>query len=86
MRSTERRSWSRLPETAPQPMPHRWTHLWEQEFDRLEGLEQDYMLHPFHWGHVDRWFDPEMPERVVDPWLAHLACVAHAPVLDAQTR
>ena len=73
--------WSRVRTVSPRPMPLRWTHLWEQEFESVAGLEQDYMSSPFHWGYVDRWFDPEMPERIVDLWLAHLACPEHAPVL-----
>lgn len=73
--------WSRIRTRPPSPMETRWTHLWEQEFDSAAGLEVDYMSAPCHWGLVDRWFDPEMPERVVDLWLAHLACPASAPVL-----
>jgi hypothetical protein len=73
--------WSRVREVAPRPMPLRWTHLWEQEFETASGLEQDYMSSPCHWGYVDRWFDPEMPDRIVDLWLSHLACPEHAPVL-----
>jgi hypothetical protein len=51
----------------------RWTHVWEQEFDNLRGLEGDYMMHPVHWGLVDGWFDPECPQRIVDPFLIHAA-------------
>jgi hypothetical protein len=49
----------------------KWTHIWEQEFDDVTGLEGGYMLHPIHWGLVDGWFDPECPQRIVDPWLIH---------------
>ncbi len=59
----------------------RWTHLWEQEFETVDGLHIDYMSSPIHWGLVDRWFDVEMPDRIVDPWLAHLACPATESVL-----
>jgi hypothetical protein len=52
----------------------RWTHVWEQEFAALEGLAHDYMVHPYHWAWVDRWFDPESPERIVDLELAHVFC------------
>lgn len=58
-----------------------WTHLWEQEFEGLPGLEVDYMSSPCHWGFIDRWFDPEMPDQIVDIRLAHLACRETAPVL-----
>ncbi len=50
-----------------------WTHVWEQEFDDVQGLEGPYMTHPIHWGLVDAWFDPECPQRIVDPLLIHAA-------------
>ncbi len=50
-----------------------WTHVWEQEFDEVAGLEGEYMVHPIHWGLVDGWFDPECPQRIVDPFLIHAA-------------
>ncbi|MEN0137687.1 MAG: Dabb family protein, partial [Rhodococcus sp. (in: high G+C Gram-positive bacteria)] len=37
----------------------RWTHVWEQEYADLGGLSGPYMTHPYHWAHIDRWFDPE---------------------------
>lgn len=51
-----------------------WTHLWQQEFNELGGLLGDYMTSPYHWGLVDRWFDPEMPEHVVAGDFAHVFC------------
>jgi hypothetical protein len=51
-----------------------WTHVWEQEYDDLGGLAGAYMLHPCHWSHVDRWFDPEDPDWLVDPVLCHSFC------------
>jgi hypothetical protein len=51
----------------------RWTHVWEQEFVDVTGLEGEYMVHPVHWGLVDGWFDPECPQRIVDPMLIHAA-------------
>lgn len=50
-----------------------WTHVWEQEFDDIGGLEGEYMIHPIHWGLVDGWFDPECPQRIVAPFLIHAA-------------
>lgn len=52
--------------------PSRWTHAWEQEYETLDGLQRDYMLHPYHWASVDRWFDPEMPDRIVELDLVHV--------------
>ncbi|MGH8447111.1 MAG: Dabb family protein [Solimonas sp.] len=51
-----------------------WSHVWEQRYDTLAGLAGDYMLHPYHWAHVDRWFDPESPDWIVDPHLCHSFC------------
>lgn len=73
--------WSRVRTVSPNPMATRWTHLWEQEFETMGGLAEDYMSSPCHWGYIDRWFDPEMPDRIVDLWLAHLSCLETAPVL-----
>lgn len=44
-----------------------WTHVWEQEYDDIGGLLGPYMLHPYHWAFIDRWFDHECPD-----WLANL--------------
>ena len=59
----------------------RFTHAWEQEYASLDGLTGEYMLHPFHWTTVDAWFDPEVPDHVVDPELAHLFASYAGPVL-----
>ncbi|MEV0685846.1 Dabb family protein [Nocardia sp. NPDC050378] len=52
-----------------------WTHVWEQEFTDLAGLDGAYLMHPVHWAHVDRWFDPEHPEVVVRDRICHSFCV-----------
>ncbi|GAB2546514.1 Dabb family protein [Nocardia heshunensis] len=59
----------------------RWTHVWEQEFADPDGLNGDYLLHPYHWTHVDRWFDAEIPGAIVEPAIAHLYRWADGPVL-----
>lgn len=59
----------------------RWTHVWEQEFATLDDLTGPYMRHPYHWGHVDRWFDAEAPERIVDADLCHSASVIRSSVI-----
>jgi hypothetical protein len=61
-----------------------WTHVWEQEYDDLAGLSGPYMLHPCHWSEVDRWFDPEEPDWLIDPLLCHSFCETDAPVIGAQ--
>lgn len=71
------RSWS-LSRTTGRS---RWTHAWEQEYETLDGLTGEYMLHPFHWTTVDGWFDAEVPDHVVGPVLAHLYAAHAGPVL-----
>lgn len=51
-----------------------WTHIWEQEYQTLNGLTDDYMNHPYHWSHIDRWFDPECNCRIVGPKICHSFC------------
>ena len=46
---------------SPKAGPDRWTHVWEQEFQTLDGFKNDYMTHPFHYGVVDPYFDPDGP-------------------------
>ncbi|GAB2466956.1 hypothetical protein GCM10027082_18200 [Comamonas humi] len=50
-----------------------WTHVWQQEFAHVGDLQGEYLAHPFHWGWVDRWFDPEFPEWTVDA-ISHAFC------------
>lgn len=59
----------------------RWTHVWEQEYAGVEGLLGPYMMHPYHWARIDRWFDPECPERIVDARLCHSFCALEASIL-----
>ncbi|WP_380871405.1 stress responsive protein [Sphingomonas sp. DBB INV C78] len=58
-----------------------WTHVWEQEYPDLDGLNGPYMLHPVHWAHVERWFDPEYTEHLVDPVLVHTFCAIDKGVI-----
>lgn len=48
-----------------------WTHVWEQEYADIGGLFGPYMLHPYHWALIDRWFDPECPDWIVNTTLCH---------------
>lgn len=48
-----------------------WTHIWEQEFADVAGLNGPYMMHPIHFAHIDRWFDTESHDWIVDPLLCH---------------
>jgi hypothetical protein len=77
------RNWSlaRLRALGPTKPRVGWTHAWEQEFEQLEGLLEDYMASPYHWGYLDGWYDPEMPHCIMDPDLAHLYCPATQNVL-----
>jgi stress responsive alpha/beta barrel protein len=57
-----------------------WTHLFSQRFTDLEGLSGPYLMHPIHWAHVDRWFDPECPEFIVRERVCHSFCAVGTPV------
>jgi hypothetical protein len=58
-----------------------WTHVWEQEYENLGGLQGAYMLHPHHWGHVDRWYDPECTVWMIDNHLCHSFCDFNGSVI-----
>ena len=58
-----------------------WTHVWEQEYADLGGLMGPYMLHPYHWASIDRWFDPECPDWIVNVRLCHSFAMLGAAVL-----
>lgn len=58
-----------------------WTTVWEQEYRDLDGLNGPYMMHPVHWAHVERWFDTEYTEHLVDPILVHTFCAIQRPVI-----
>ena len=60
---------------------HPWTHVWEQEYAALPGLVGTYLMHPDHFAHVDRWFDPEYPEFLVDPVLMNTFCPITSSVI-----
>jgi hypothetical protein len=60
-----------------------WTFVWEQEYADLTGLMNQYMMHPYHWAHIDRWFDPESTDWLVDPYLVHTFCATTRPVIGA---
>ncbi|NOV22184.1 Dabb family protein [Cupriavidus necator] len=53
--------------------PGTWTHVWQQEFASVDDLLGEYLMHPFHWGRVDRWFDPEFPQWTVEA-ISHAFC------------
>ena len=54
---------------APDCAP--WSFVWEQEYASLDGLNIDYMVHPHHCAHIDRWFDPESGAQIIDTALCH---------------
>jgi len=58
-----------------------WTHVWEQEYRTVEGLLNDYQGSPYHWGWVERWFDPEVPGHIVEIRLVHVFKAAEASIL-----
>jgi len=63
----------------------RWSYVWQQEFADLGDLQGEYLAHPYHWGWVDRWFDPEFPEWLVDS-IAHAFCPFDSSLLSLAQR
>jgi hypothetical protein len=61
-----------------------WTYVWEQEFASLDDLLGPYMMHPHHWAHIDRWFDPESGVQALDINLSHAFCAVPQSVLSAE--
>lgn len=51
-----------------------WTHVWEQEYEDISGLHGAYMMHPHHWAFIDRWYDPECTDWMIDNHLCHTFC------------
>ena len=51
-----------------------WTHVFTQRFTDVDGLMGPYLMHPIHWAHVDRWFDPECPDYIVRDRVCHSFC------------
>lgn len=51
-----------------------WTHVWEQDFADAGGLFGSYMMHPIHFAHIDRWFDTQSHDWIVDPELCSTYC------------
>jgi len=58
-----------------------WTHVWQQEFEQVDDLLGEYMLHPYHWAWVDRWFDPEQRGQIVCGRLSHAFCAIDTSIL-----
>jgi len=52
----------------------RWTHVWQQEYQQLDDLVGEYLIHPYHWGWVDHYFDLESPGCLVDAHISHNFC------------
>ena len=77
---------SSLSRVAGDRLHHGWTHVWEQEFDSLDGLRGPYMLHPYHWAVVDLWFDDESEHQIVDRTLLHSFCALPQSVLRLAAR
>jgi hypothetical protein len=59
----------------------RWTHVWEQEYADLEGFTGEYMMNPYHFAFIDRWYDIETPERIVDRRICNSLCPIERRIL-----
>lgn len=54
----------------------KWTHVWEQDFRSPDDFFGPYMMHPIHFAHIDRWFDPQSHDWIVDPELCSTYCAS----------
>ena len=52
----------------------KWSYIWEQDFDDVEGLLGEYRMHPMHWGVIDRWYDVEHPDHIIDGRMLRTVC------------
>lgn len=52
----------------------RWSHVWEQDYEDLSGLQGAYMKHPYHWALVDRWFDPQCTDCMFEQYSCNSFC------------
>ena len=52
----------------------RWDYVWEQEFETADALMGPYMIHPYHFSWIDRWFDPESQDWILDTQIRHSFC------------
>jgi hypothetical protein len=62
----------------------RWTHVWQQEYQQLDDLMGEYLIHPYHWGWVDHYFDPEFPDCLVDSQISHCFCPLQRSLIDEE--
>ncbi len=76
----EIRNWA-LSKVKESHGPRGWTHVWEQEFRTIEDLRGPYMASAYHWGFLDRWFDPEHHDFIVDTHLCHSASALEESVI-----
>jgi hypothetical protein len=59
----------------------RWTHVWEQDFDDVGALYGPYLNHPVHFAHIDRWFDTQSHDFIVDTYIGHTFCAVERSML-----
>lgn len=59
-----------------------WTHVWQQEYQHIDDLMGEYLMHPYHWGWVDHYFDADFPDCVVAPQICHVYCPLQRSLID----
>ena len=60
-----------------------WDYVWEQEFVDASALTLNgaYMVHPYHFAWIDRWFDPESHDWIVDTCISNSRCAVENSIL-----
>src|SRR5438132_3904482 len=67
------RNWS-FSRVAASSGARNWTHVWEQDFQDVNGFHGPYMMHPHHWAFIDKWYNHECPEWIIDNRLCNTFC------------
>jgi len=64
----------------------KWAYVWEQDFDDVDSILGEYRMHPFHWGVIDRWYDAEHPEHILDGKFLRTLCPSAGSGIDPKRR
>lgn len=79
------RNWS-LSRVLVSSGARRWSYVWEQDFDNMEAFSGEYMMNPIHWGSIDRWYDVENPDCIIDSYLINSVCLSAEGVIVPKPR
>ncbi len=58
-----------------------WDYAFECDYEEIMDYFGQYLMTPYHWGFIDRFFEPSAKEFFIDPNLASVYCFAPTPFL-----